>query len=124
LCFRSNPGRQPHSSETGGAEGTGGQDKAKILPIVDAGMRELRRTGWMHNRVRMVVASFLDKDLLLPWQEGSRWFLETLTDADLANNTFGRQWMAGCGADAAPFFRIFNPVIRRKRYGTREFESE
>ena len=85
-------------------------------PIVDAGMRELQRTGWMHNRVRMVVASFLVKDLLLPWQEGSRWFLETLTDADLANNTFGWQWTAGCGADAAPFFRIFNPVIQGRKF--------
>lgn len=85
-------------------------------PIVDAGMRELRRTGWMHNRVRMVVASFLVKDLLLPWQEGARWFLETLTDADLANNTFGWQWTAGCGTDAAPYFRIFNPVLQGEKF--------
>ncbi len=85
-------------------------------PLVDAGMRELGRTGWMHNRVRMIAASFLTKDLLVPWQEGARWFWETLVDADLANNTMGWQWTAGCGADAAPFFRIFNPVAQGKRW--------
>lgn len=79
-------------------------------PLVDAGMRELWTTGWMHNRVRMVVASFLVKDLLISWQAGAAWFWDTLVDADLANNTLGWQWSAGCGADAAPFFRIFNPV--------------
>ena len=78
-------------------------------PIVDAGMRELWRTGWMHNRVRMVAASFLIKDLLLPWSAGAAWFWDTLVDADLAANTLGWQWVAGCGADAAPYFRIFNP---------------
>jgi len=85
-------------------------------PLVDAGMRELLGTGWMHNRVRMIVASFLVKDLLLPWQEGARWFLERLFDADLANNTLGWQWVAGCGADAAPFFRVINPVGQGKKY--------
>jgi deoxyribodipyrimidine photo-lyase len=85
-------------------------------PLVDAGMRELWRTGWMHNRVRMVVASFLAKHLLVPWQEGSRWFWDTLVDADLANNTFGWQWCAGCGADAAPYFRIFNPVLQGQKF--------
>lgn len=85
-------------------------------PIVDAGMRELWTTGWMHNRVRMVVASFLVKDLLIPWQEGAKWFWDTLVDADLANNTFGWQWCAGCGADAAPYFRIFNPVTQGERF--------
>jgi deoxyribodipyrimidine photo-lyase len=84
--------------------------------LVDAGMRELRTTGWMHNRVRMVVASFLVKNLLLPWQEGVRWFWDTLVDADLANNTLGWQWTAGCGADAAPFFRIFNPVSQGEKF--------
>lgn len=79
-------------------------------PIVDAGMRELWETGWMHNRLRMIVASFLVKDLFIPWQQGARWFWDTLVDADLASNTLGWQWTAGCGADAAPFFRIFNPV--------------
>ena len=85
-------------------------------PLVDAGMRELWATGWMHNRVRMVAASFLVKNLLLPWQEGARWFWDTLVDADLANNTLGWQWAAGCGADAAPFFRIFNPVTQGERF--------
>jgi deoxyribodipyrimidine photo-lyase len=79
-------------------------------------MRELWITGWMHNRVRMVVASFLVKNLLLPWQEGVRWFWDTLVDADLANNTLGWQWTAGCGADAAPFFRIFNPVNQGEKF--------
>ena len=85
-------------------------------PLVDAGMRELWSTGWMHNRVRMVVASFLVKNLLLPWQEGARWFWDTLVDADLANNTLGWQWTAGCGADAAPFFRVFNPVSQGEKF--------
>jgi deoxyribodipyrimidine photo-lyase len=85
-------------------------------PLVDAGMRQLWRTGWMHNRVRMVVASFLVKDLLLPWQLGAKWFWDTLVDADLANNTLGWQWSAGCGADAAPFFRIFNPATQGKKF--------
>jgi len=84
-------------------------------PLVDAGMRQLWRTGWMHNRARMIVASFLVKDLLLPWQQGAAWFWDTLVDADLANNTLNWQWSAGCGADAAPFFRIFNPVIQGKK---------
>lgn len=85
-------------------------------PLVDAGMRQLWATGWMHNRVRMVVASFLVKDLLIDWQQGARWFWETLADADLASNTLGWQWSAGCGADAAPFFRIFNPVSQGERF--------
>jgi deoxyribodipyrimidine photo-lyase len=85
-------------------------------PFVDAGMRELWTTGWMHNRVRMVVASFLVKDLLLPWQEGGRWFWDTLVDADLAQNTLGWQWTAGCGADAAPYFRIFNPTSQGQKF--------
>lgn len=85
-------------------------------PLVDAGMRELWTTGWMHNRVRMVVASFLVKDLLLPWQEGARWFWDTLVDADLANNTLGWQWTSGCGADAAPYFRIFNPTGQGEKF--------
>ncbi len=86
------------------------------IPLVDAGMRELWHTGWMHNRVRMVVASFLTKNLLIPWQEGAAWFWDTLVDADLANNTLGWQWVAGCGADAAPYFRIFNPVLQGEKF--------
>ena len=85
-------------------------------PIVDAGMRQLWATGWMHNRVRMIVASFLVKHLLLPWQDGARWFWDTLVDADLANNTLGWQWSAGCGADAAPYFRVFNPILQGEKY--------
>lgn len=85
-------------------------------PLVDAGMRELWATGWMHNRVRMVVASFLVKHLLVDWRAGARWFWETLVDADLASNTLGWQWTSGCGADAAPYFRIFNPVAQGERF--------
>jgi len=85
-------------------------------PIVDAGMRELWATGWMHNRARMIVASFLTKDLLLSWREGAKWFWDTLVDADLANNTLGWQWASGCGADAAPYFRIFNPVSQGEKF--------
>lgn len=85
-------------------------------PIVDAGMRELLATGWMHNRVRMIAGSFLVKQLLLPWQEGEQWFWEHLVDADLANNSFNWQWVAGCGADAAPYFRIFNPILQGKKF--------
>jgi deoxyribodipyrimidine photo-lyase len=86
------------------------------IPLVDAGMRELWHTGFMHNRVRMVVASLLTKNLRLPWIEGARWFWDTLVDADLASNTLGWQWTAGCGADAAPYFRVFNPVRQGERF--------
>ncbi|WP_188259429.1 cryptochrome/photolyase family protein [Azospirillum tabaci] len=85
-------------------------------PIVDAGMRQLWRTGWMHNRVRMIVGSFLIKDLLIPWQEGEAWFWDTLVDADIANNAGNWQWVAGCGADAAPFFRVFNPILQGEKF--------
>ncbi|MCS3902342.1 deoxyribodipyrimidine photo-lyase [Methylohalomonas lacus] len=85
-------------------------------PLVDAGMRELWHSGYLHNRVRMVVASFLVKHLLVHWLAGARWFWDTLVDADLANNTLGWQWAAGCGADAAPYFRIFNPVRQAERF--------
>lgn len=86
------------------------------VPLVDAGMRELWALGWMHNRVRMVVASLLVKNLLIPWQDGARWFWDTLVDADLANNSLNWQWVAGSGADAAPYFRIFNPLTQAKRF--------
>ena len=85
-------------------------------PLVDAGMRQLWKTGWLHNRVRMVVASFLVKHLLISWREGAAWFWDTLVDADLASNTLGWQWAAGCGADAAPYFRIFNPIIQSEKF--------
>lgn len=86
------------------------------FPIIDAGMRELWQTGWMHNRVRMIVASLLTKNLLVPWQAGEQWFRDTLVDADLASNVFGWQWTAGCGADAAPYFRIFNPILQSQKF--------
>lgn len=86
------------------------------FPFVDAGMRQLLETGWMHNRTRMVTASFLVKDLLIDWRRGARWFLRHLTDADIANNNLGWQWAAGTGTDAAPFFRIFNPVLQGQRF--------
>ena len=85
-------------------------------PIVDAGLRELWTTGWMHNRVRMIVASFLTKDLLIDWRAGERWFWDTLGDADPANNAAGWQWVAGSGADAAPYFRVFNPVLQGEKF--------
>jgi len=85
-------------------------------PIVDAGMRELWATGWMHNRVRMIVASFLVKHMLHPWQAGERWFWDTLVDADPATNPASWQWVAGCGADAAPYFRIFNPITQAEKF--------
>ncbi|OFB37388.1 deoxyribodipyrimidine photolyase [Mycolicibacterium sp. (ex Dasyatis americana)] len=86
------------------------------FPIVDAGMRQLAATGLMHNRVRMIVASFLVKDLHLPWQWGARWFLDQLIDGDLANNQHGWQWAAGCGTDAAPYFRVFNPDLQGAKF--------
>jgi deoxyribodipyrimidine photo-lyase len=86
------------------------------VPIVDAGMRQLWQTGWMHNRVRMIVASFLVKHLLLPWQDGEAWFWDTLVDADLGANAASWQWVAGSGADAAPYFRVFNPVLQGRKF--------
>lgn len=86
------------------------------VPIVDAGMRQLYATGWMHNRVRMIVGSYLVKNLLIPWQAGEAWFRDTLVDADLASNAMGWQWVAGCGADASPFFRVFNPVLQGEKF--------
>lgn len=85
-------------------------------PIVDAGMRQLWQTGWMHNRVRMIVGSFLVKHLRLDWRQGEAWFWDTLVDADLGNNAAGWQWIAGCGADAAPYFRIFNPLLQSRKF--------
>jgi deoxyribodipyrimidine photo-lyase len=88
-------------------------------PIVDAGLRELWATGWMHNRVRMIAASFLVKDLLIDWRIGEGWFWDTLVDADAANNPVGWQWVAGSGVDAAPYFRIFNPVLQGEKFDTK-----
>ena len=89
-------------------------------PFIDAGMRELWQTGFMHNRARMAVASFLVKHLLIPWQEGAKWFMDTLLDADIANNTMGWQWVAGSGADASPYFRIFNPITQGEKFDKME----
>ena len=85
-------------------------------PIVDAGMRQLYATGWMHNRVRMIVGSLLVKHLLISWTEGAAWFEDTLVDADLASNTLGWQWIGGCGADASPYFRVFNPILQGEKF--------
>jgi deoxyribodipyrimidine photo-lyase len=85
-------------------------------PMVDAGMRQLWATGWMHNRVRMITGSFLTKHLLLPWQKGEDWFWDTLVDADPASNAAGWQWVAGSGADAAPYFRVFNPITQGEKF--------
>ena len=85
-------------------------------PIVDAGMRQLNSTGWMHNRVRMIVAAFLTKDLLISWQWGERYFMQRLLDADLANNNGGWQWSASTGTDAQPYFRIFNPISQARKF--------
>lgn len=86
------------------------------IPIIDAGMRELWQTGYMHNRVRMLVASFLTKNMLIDWRNGERWFWDCLVDGDVANNPASWQWVAGCGLDAAPYFRIFNPVTQGERF--------
>jgi deoxyribodipyrimidine photo-lyase len=86
------------------------------VPVVDAGMRQLAETGWMHNRARMIVASFLVKDLLIDWRQGESWFMQNLLDADLAANNGGWQWTAGTGTDAAPYFRVFNPLLQSRKF--------
>lgn len=106
--FRKEFERFPYLSDPAGLEAW--RRGRTGYPIVDAGMRQLWTTGYMHNRVRMIAGSFLTKDLLIDWREGERWFWDTLVDADPANNTSGWQWIAGCGADAAPYFRIYNPI--------------
>jgi len=86
------------------------------VPIVDAGMRQLWQSGWMHNRVRMIVGSYWVKNLLQNWRQGENWFRDTLVDADMASNVMGWQWVSGCGADAAPYFRVFNPVLQGEKF--------
>ncbi|MBW7893494.1 MAG: deoxyribodipyrimidine photo-lyase [Opitutaceae bacterium] len=108
--------RFPWAADPGGCKLRTWQRGLTGYPIVDAGMRQLWRTGWMHNRVRMIAGSFLVKHLRLNWTAGAAWFWDTLVDADLANNTLGWQWTAGCGADAAPYFRIFAPVTQGERF--------
>jgi deoxyribodipyrimidine photo-lyase len=115
---------QPLRSEFAEFPWQAGQDETVAVwqkgqtgfPIIDAGMRQLWQTGWMHNRVRMIVASFLVKDMLWHWRAGEDWFWDTLVDADLANNAASWQWVAGCGADAAPYFRIFNPILQGEKF--------
>ena len=114
LPFKSEYAAFPWASDAGGLHAW--QRGQTGYPIVDAGMRELWQTGWMHNRVRMITASFLIKDLLIPWQTGQAWFWDTLVDADLASNAASWQWVAGSGADAAPYFRIFNPSRQGEAY--------
>ncbi len=108
--------RFPWAEDSGGAKLRAWQRGRTGYPIIDAGMRQLWRTGWMHNRVRMVAASFLVKHLRLSWTHGAEWFWDTLVDADLASNTLGWQWSAGCGADAAPYFRVFAPVLQGRKF--------
>ena len=108
--FRRFPWRDDRPGFTAWSKGLTG------YPIVDAGMRQLWRTGWMHNRVRMITASFLVKDMLIDWRLGEKWFRDTLVDADAANNPANWQWVAGCGADASPWFRIFNPVTQGEKF--------
>ena len=102
--------RQPPSGSRPGKKGKTG------YPLVDAGMRQLQAEGWMHNRVRMVVASFLIKDLHIGWWHGADWFMECLRDGDIAQNQLNWQWVAGCGTDAAPYFRIFNPTSQAEKF--------
>jgi len=108
--------RFPWAADPGGVRLRAWQRGQTGYPIVDAGMRQLWHTGWMHNRVRMIVASFLVKHLRLSWTHGAAWFWDTLVDADLASNTLGWQWSAGCGADAAPYFRVFAPVLQGEKF--------
>jgi deoxyribodipyrimidine photo-lyase len=108
--------RFPWAEDPNGAKLRAWQRGRTGYPIVDAGMRQLWATGWMHNRVRMIAASFLVKHLRLPWQAGAAWFWDTLVDSDLASNTLGWQWSAGCGADAAPYFRVFAPVTQGEKF--------
>jgi deoxyribodipyrimidine photo-lyase len=111
--------RQFPWNRKGGARLRAWQQGRTGIPIVDAGMRELWHTGWMHNRVRMVVASLLVKNLGIHWLQGARWFWDTLVDADLASNSLNWQWVAGCGADAAPYFRVFNPWRQSEKFDPR-----
>ena len=106
----------PWASDPSGMKLRAWQRGQTGYPIVDAGMRQLWYSGWMHNRVRMVVGSFLVKHLRLPWKSGAEWFWDTLVDGDLASNTLGWQWSAGCGADAAPYFRVFAPVLQGQKF--------
>jgi len=106
----------PTSSETAAARLAAWQEGRTGYPLVDAGMRQLRAEGWMHNRVRLVTGSFLVKDLHLPWEDGARWFMAHLRDGDVASNQLNWQWVAGCGNDPAPFHRVFNPTLQAEKF--------
>ncbi|MCH9815231.1 MAG: DNA photolyase family protein [Actinomycetia bacterium] len=114
--FAAFPWRTPENADGFAEDLAAWQQGQTGYPFVDAGMRQLLRTGWMHNRTRMVTASFLTKDLRIPWQYGAQWFLCHLKDGDIANNSLGWQWTAGTGTDAAPYFRVFNPVLQGQRF--------
>jgi deoxyribodipyrimidine photo-lyase len=116
LPLRDEFARFPWAADPGGKKFRAWREGRTGYPIVDAAMRQLRASGWMHNRTRMIAASFLVKHLRLPWRSGAAWFWERLLDADLASNTLGWQWSAGCGADAAPYFRIFAPVLQGRKF--------
>jgi deoxyribodipyrimidine photo-lyase len=107
---------EPEQSASAAAHLKAWQDGRTGYPLVDAGMRQLRAEGWMHNRVRMVVASFLIKDLHIGWWHGADWFMEHLRDGDIAQNQLNWQWVAGCGTDAAPYFRVFNPLSQGEKF--------
>jgi deoxyribodipyrimidine photo-lyase len=114
--FSKMPTDDPQRLETAAQRLRAWQDGKTGYPLVDAGMRQLLAEGWMHNRVRMVVASFLIKDLHIGWSHGARWFMEHLRDADIAQNQLNWQWVAGCGTDAAPYVRIFNPTTQAEKF--------
>ena len=114
--FSKMPTDDPHRLETAAQRLRAWQEGKTGYPLVDAGMRQLLAEGWMHNRVRMVVASFLIKDLHVGWWHGARWFMEHLRDGDIAQNQLNWQWVAGCGTDAAPYFRIFNPTTQSEKF--------
>lgn len=116
LPLRDDFTRFPWAADPGGVKLRAWQRGRTGFPMVDAGMRQLWSIGWVHNRVRMIVASFLVKHLRLSWRAGAAWFWDTLVDADLANNTLGWQWSAGCGADASPYIRVFSPVLQGDKY--------
>jgi deoxyribodipyrimidine photo-lyase len=114
--FAKMPTDEPDRTTTAAERLTAWKEGKTGYPLVDAGMRQLQAEGWMHNRVRMVVASFLIKDLHIGWWHGADWFMECLRDGDIAQNQLNWQWVAGCGTDAAPYFRIFNPTGQAEKF--------
>ena len=110
------PTDEPDQSPTAAERLAAWQQGRTGYPLVDAGMRQLQAEGWMHNRVRMVVASFLIKDLHLGWWHGAEWFMTYLRDGDISQNQLNWQWVAGCGTDPAPYFRIFNPITQSEKF--------